>query len=95
MSTEKVTQVRPLGDMDGEAPHCRSGPHAQSHQHILMSQIIKDLGWHARSIFVSCRELYTEKGVNSRVKGPNSRVTELIPAEQVPTQEDNFSLNHS
>lgn len=87
--------MRPLGDVDGEAPHCRSGPDAQSHQHILMSWMIRDFGWHARSIFVSCRELYTEKGVNSRVKRTNSRVTELIPAEQVPTQDDNFSLNRS
>jgi len=64
MFPEKVPQVRPLGDMDGEGPHCRSGPDAQSHHHILMSWIIKDVEWHARSIFVSCMELHTEKGGN-------------------------------
>lgn len=84
MFAEKVTQVRPLGAKDGEAPHCRSGPDAQSHQRILMSWIIKHFGWHVRSIFVSCRELYTEKGGNSRVKRVNSRVTELIPADAYP-----------
>lgn len=75
MSAEKVTQVRPLGAKDGEAPHCRSGPDAQSRQRILMSWIIKHFGWHVRSILCLAGNFTQKKEVIRELR-------ELIPELQ-------------
>lgn len=82
MVTEKFIHVRALQEMDEEPPTAGQDQMLSLNNTLKCLGLSQTLGRHARGFSVSCRELWQEKGASLRAKRGNSRVTELIPAEQ-------------